>query len=119
LHERSEFGVQRQIKPQQNEPDITPRMAEVLRALVRATQPLTGNQIGSACGLRGGYNERTKSVHTTHAGKVQGPAQRVIGALNALRKRGLIDFGSRPDGLSGTAYTLTSKGREFCRTWSL
>jgi len=36
------------------EPDITPRMAEVLRALLRATQPLTGNQIGTACGLHGG-----------------------------------------------------------------
>ena len=102
-----------------DEPDITPRMAEVLRALLRATKPLTGNQIGTACGLRGGYNERTKSVHTTHAGKVQGPAQRVIGCLNALRKRGLIDFGSRPDGLSGTAYYLTPKGRAFCTEWHL
>ena len=102
-----------------NEPDITPRMAEVLRALLRATKPLTGNEIGTACGLRGGYNERTKSVHTTHAGKVQGPAQRVIGCLNALRKRGLINFGSRPDGRSGTAYVLTPKGRAFCAEWHL
>ena len=102
-----------------DEPDITPRMAEVLRALLRAPKPLTGNQIGTACGLRGGYNDRTKSVHTTHAGKVQGPAQRVIGCLNALRKRGLIDFGSRSDGLSGTAYYLTPKGRAFCTEWHL
>jgi hypothetical protein len=102
-----------------SDPDITPRMADVLRALLRADRPLTGNAIGSACGFRGGYNERTKSVHTTHAGKVQGPAQRVIGALNALRRRGLIDFGNRPDGLSGTAYGLTPKGRTFCRKWSL
>ena len=101
------------------EPDITSRMAEVLRALVRANKPLTGNQIGIACGFRAGYNERTKSVYTTHAGKVQGPAQRVIGALNALRRRDLIDFGSRPDGLSGTAYSLTPKGRTFCQKWSL
>ena len=101
------------------EPDITPRMADVLRALLRADKPLTGNAIGTACGFRAGYNERTKSDHTTHAGKVQGPAQRVIGALNTLRKRGLIDFGRRPDGLSGTAYTLTPKGRTFCRKWSL
>lgn len=86
-------------------------MAEVLRALVRSDKPLTGNQIGSACGLR--------SIRATHAGKFQGPAQRVIGALNALRKRGLIDFGSRPDGLSGTAYALTPKGRTFCQKWSL
>ena len=93
------------------EPDITPRMAEVLRALVRASKPLTGNQIGSACGLR--------SSRATHAGKFQGPAQRVIGALNALRRRGLIDFGDRPDGLSGTAYSLTTKGQDFCRQWSL
>ena len=93
------------------EPDITPRMAEVLRALVRATKPLTGNQIGSACGLR--------CTRSTHAGKVQGPAQRVIGALNALRRRGLIDFGSRPDGLSGTAYSLTTRGRDFCQKWCL
>lgn len=101
------------------EPDITPRMAEVLRALVCAGKPLTGNQIGSACGFRPGSNSRTKSVHTTHAGKVQGPAQRVIGALNALRRRGLIDFGSRSDGLSGTAYFLTSKGQTFCKDWGL
>lgn len=101
------------------EPDITPRMADVLRALARTSQSLTGNQIGTACGFRPGSNPRTKSVHTTHAGKVQGPAQRVIGALNALRRRGLIDFGSRSDGYSGTAYFLTPKGRAFCREWSL
>lgn len=94
-------------------------MAEVLRALLLADRPLTGNAIGTACGFRSGYNERTKSVHTTHAGKVQGPAQRVIGSLNALRKRGLIDFGNRPDGLTGTAYSLTSKGRAFCKEWGL
>ena len=106
----------------QEKPDITPRMADVLRALLRAnTSSLTGNEIGRACGFSsGGYNERTKSVHTTHAGKVQGPAQRVIGCLNALRRRGLIDFGgSRSDGRSGTAYYLTQKGRDFCREWSL
>jgi len=100
------------------EPDITPRMAEVLRALLRAsTSSLTGNEIGYACGFSSGG--RTKSVHTTHAGKVQGPAQRVIGALNALRKRDLIGLSSRRDGRSGTAYSLTQKGREFCREWSL
>lgn len=93
------------------EPDITPRMAEVLRALVRSDKPLTGNQIGSACGLR--------SLHSTRNGKFHGPAQRVIGALNALRKRELIGFGTRPDGRSGTAYALTPKGRKFCQDWSL
>lgn len=96
------------------EPGITSRMAEVLRALVLANRPLTGNQIGQACGFRAGRDTRH-----THAGKVQGPAQRVIGALNALRRRGLIDLGDRPDGLSGTAYALTTKGREFCQKWCL
>ena len=102
-----------------SDPDITPRMAEVLRALRRSDKPLTGNQIGVACGFRPGSNERTKSVHTTRAGRVQGPAQRVIGALNALHKRKLVDFGSRDDGLNGTAYYLTEEGRAFCREWSL
>lgn len=40
-----------------------------------------------------------------------GDAQRVIGSLNGLVKRGLVTFGRRADGLTGTAYRLTETGR--------
>lgn len=41
----------------------------------------------------------------------QSPAQHIISSLTGLRRRGLIGFGSRSDGLSGTAYTITAEGR--------
>lgn len=42
--------------------------------------------------------------------RVFNPAQRIIGSLNGLAKRGLVVLTSRPDGLSGSAYCLTEAG---------
>lgn len=95
------------------EPDITPRMADVLRALARKGVAMTGNEIGYGCGFSTG-----QCTGHMRSGSM-GPAQRVIGALNALRRRGYIDFAERRDGRTGTAYALTNAGRAFCKTWSL
>lgn len=44
------------------------------------------------------------------------PAQRIIGPLTALRRRGLIGSVTRRDGLAGQAYYLTGLSREIART---
>lgn len=43
------------------------------------------------------------------------PAQRVIGTVIGLNRRGLVTFSARRDGLTGTAYTLTDAGRQTAR----
>ncbi len=91
--------------------DPTPRMLEVLRALVKADgRSMTGNELGRACGLDLGQDRGKHS----HNGRAMGPAQRVIFALIGLRKRGLVGYGSRRDRLSGAAYVLTGTGRSWC-----
>jgi len=50
-----------------------------------------------------------------HGGKggcytVMSPAQKLITPIRALETRGLIHFSRRPDGKSGSAYTLTTLG---------
>lgn len=104
--------------------DPTPRMLDVLRALrLAAPRAMTANEIGIACGFRSGSLSTTHGdARTTHArdGRVMGPAQRVIGALTALRRtHGFVEITRRPDGLSGTAYRLTAAGAAFCREGSL
>lgn len=79
---------------------------DVLRVLADADKPQTGNEIGYALGLEG-----PMAYKGWHGTAKMGPAQRVIGCLNGLRARGLIDFGARPDGWSGTAYYITEAGR--------
>lgn len=96
--------------------DPTPRMLEVLRALVKADgRSMTGNQIARACGFDLGQD---KSKHS-HNGRAMAPAQRVIFAIIGLRKRGLVGYGTRRDKLSGTAFVLTGTGRTWCRQWGL
>jgi hypothetical protein len=46
----------------------------------------------------------------------QNPAQRVIGTVIGLDRRGLVRLGRRNDGLSGTAYQLTDEGRRVAET---
>jgi hypothetical protein len=96
--------------------DPTPRMLEILRALAWASRgnghrvSMTPNHIATACGLNRGQD---KNKHSRD-GRAMAPAQRVIFPLTALRKRGLVVMGSRSDGLSGTAYSLTKAGSDFC-----
>lgn len=88
---------------------LTERMVAILRVLAEES-PRTPNAIGYALGFRpapsqGGLGGGRGS------GAGTGVAQRVNFPLTALRKRGLVGFGWRPDGLSGTAYSITSDGR--------
>jgi hypothetical protein len=86
-------------------PDLNERTRRVLRVLYEADKPLTGNEIGYACGFESG------SDRTAHDGRIMGPANRVIAAIRALERRGLATWASRPDGLSGSAHRITELGR--------
>jgi hypothetical protein len=46
----------------------------------------------------------------------QNPAQRVIGTVIGLDRRGLVGHTRRRDGRSGTAYCLTDEGRRVAAT---
>lgn len=83
-------------------PPLSPLMKRILEVMPPGVA-MTANEIGYKLDLprveaRGRGNGRG-SGH-----RVFGPAQRIIFPLTALRKRGLICFTSRNDGLSGTAY---------------
>lgn len=66
----------------------------------------TPNQIGYAIGVepRGGAQYRSR-----------GPGSIIARQLTSLRTRGLVWFGSRDDGLSGTAYHITDVGRAYLK----
>lgn len=101
--------------------DPTPRMLEVLRALSTCSRTnghrisMTPNDLARACGFDRG---QAKHKHA-HDGRAMAPAQRVIFPLIGLRERGLVTFGRRTDGLSGTAYCLTEAGSNFCKRFKL
>lgn len=91
------------------EPRLTERMRAVLATLDKAGRPLPPNMIGHRLGFHTGH--LPGNAQCNHAGRVMGPAQRVIFTLIALRNLGLVRCGSRSDGLSGTAYEITGAGR--------
>lgn len=55
---------------------------------------------------------RSGNHGTGNVARQMAVATRVTPALTGLRSRGLVTFGRRPDGRSGTAYQLTDAGRE-------
>lgn len=62
---------------------------------------------------------RLPAIHGSGSGSGRGsgprvfnPAQRIISSLTGLSGRGLIRHGKRRDGMSGSAYGLTEKGRD-------
>lgn len=87
---------------------LTPATVAVLRVLCAALGRLTPNEIGGKLGYR------TGGLPNRHArdGRAMGPANRVIGCLNALGQRGYLDRRPRLDGLSGTAFEVNRAGRE-------
>lgn len=91
---------------------MTQRMEDILRTLAQQGE-MTPNHIGgSVCrGLppvQGGRGQggRGKGSRTF------GDAQRVIFPLNRLRELGLVYVTRRSDGLSGSAYGITTEGKE-------
>lgn len=85
---------------------MTERMLGVLRVLAKADEPMTCNAIGHALGFTHGMHDDRYS----HNGKRMGAANRVNFAVSRLEHLGLVQFGRRPDGLSGTAYRITVEG---------
>lgn len=92
---------------------MTDLQARILEALADG-QTMTPNAIGFAIGAKTvvggrGMNGRGKGP------RVFGPAQQIIAPLTSLERAGLIAYSRRPDGLSGTAYSITAAGREAIR----
>ncbi len=69
-------------------------------------RPETPNSIAWMCGFKPGM------ARLSRQGRTMGPAVHVTPGLTGLRRRGLVMMRSRPDGLSGTAYSLTREGIE-------
>ena len=98
---------------------LSPKMLDLLRVMREAyvawcagesmDYPMTPNSIAYAMGYRPG-DAKSANHGRGNTTRVMGPAVHVNTALTALRKRGLVTFGARPDGLSGTAYSLTEAG---------
>jgi hypothetical protein len=78
---------------------------------VAALFGLPPNDIARAMGFRNGGHGGRGQGGRGKGHRVFGPAQKIIPTLNGLRGRGLIDFGERRDGLSGSAYSLSADGR--------
>ena len=93
---------------------VTERMRQVLEVLARNGGAMTCNEIGYACGFTSGM----AGGRISHNGKSMGPANRVNFAVTALERRGLVAFGHRRDGLSGSAYRITDAGRSALRDGS-
>lgn len=92
---------------------LAERQRKVLLILLAAEErgqwAMTANAIGYRVGA-----PRSRRVRGPWSG-LQAPSQQVVPAIVGLRKRGLVTFGSRPGGLSGTADRLTDAGRAKAR----
>lgn len=93
---------------------LTERMRQVLVVLAKADRPMSPNMIAMRIGFTTGH--LPGKAQCNHAGRQMGPAQRIIFALIALTNRGFVRYGSRPDGLSGTAYEITAAGHKALET---
>jgi len=57
-----------------------------------------------------GFHRGMDDGRAAHDGRSMSPAQRVIFPVIALRKRGLLGYAARPNGLTGGADRLTAEG---------
>lgn len=91
---------------------LTPLMEQVISVLAQHDpRTMTANDIARACGYRRGQANGRHS----HNGRAMAVAQRVIHPLIGLISRRLVVREGRRDGLSDTAFTLTSAGRDKAR----
>lgn len=88
---------------------ITDRQRDILRYLLirSVSYGVTPAEIARGIGITRGPR-RQRGPWSGY----QSPAQYIIGSLTGLSRRGYINLTRRPDGLSGTAYTITREGRE-------
>lgn len=91
-------------------PDLTPKMRRVLEVLQtsasRGHSSQTPNDIASQMG------DLKPKPKLSHNGKQMGGGSLITFTIQALERRGYVGWGSRPDGLSGTAYFITQAGRQ-------
>jgi hypothetical protein len=87
-------------------------MLDVLRVLDKAgLEGMTPNAIGTALDLPRVFGGRGAGGRG-RGHRTFGPAQRVIFTLTRLRDLGLVDYGPRADGRTGTQYFITDAGQE-------
>lgn len=91
---------------------LTERMERILVALLEEdATPLGGRSMtGNALGQTLGFSHGMEGDRYSHNGKRMGAANRVNFAVSALKKRGLVGYAARNDGLSGGATRLTREG---------
>lgn len=77
---------------------------------------LSPNGIGESVAARYPWNPRRA---VSHRGQVPGLGSRLPAPLRGLVQRGLVQYATRPDGRSGTAYRITSAGVECLRSRGL
>lgn len=88
---------------------LAPRQVDILLLMEREGGSWTANQLGIALGY-----PRSRRHRGPWSGP-QAPSQQVVPAIVGLRRRGLLAFAGRDDGLTGTADTLTESGRAKAR----
>jgi hypothetical protein len=96
---------------------VTENMEKALLALLKVEEQRGTDASETVAGLAMIAGFRTGMDHNriAHDGRVMNPAQRLIGPITQLRKQGYVEFATRRDGHSGTAYRLTPKGRGQAR----
>jgi hypothetical protein len=114
MKQKKQFPPKRQVvEPKVPTGPLTDRQRQVLTAMFEREKKetvygMSGNEIGYAVGFRPG----DAMVRRGPAVKAMGPAQKVIGSMIGLERRGLIRWAARRDGRSGSAYRLTEKGKQ-------
>lgn len=90
---------------------MTPKMRAALVALAADGRSLSPNEIGY--GMRAAGVDVPKRM--SRQGRSMGPGSMIVPVLKALERRRWIAWGSRRDGLTGTAYCITDDGRAALR----
>lgn len=101
---------------------LSERMERVLVALLQdgateaRTYGMTGNEIGHALGFsQGDVKANGPGTGRGNGPRSMGAAQKIIGCVIGLERRGLVRMASRKDKRTGTAYRLTTLGEQEAR----
>lgn len=104
---------------------LTQNMVKVLEALVAlddaaqerdrargyTAEPGLATFTPARVAIAAGFTSGQDGGRSGHDGRRMSEAQRVIRPMTVLESRGLIRWGRRTDGLSGSAYAITEAGR--------
>lgn len=86
---------------------MTPLQRQILDVLADTDCAMPPNRIGEGCRARGWNPPRRH----THNAKMLGLGSMLRSPIASLLRQGLIQNDWRPDGLTGTAYSITAAGR--------